>query len=57
MEKWVVEFAIEKADGTVRHESFESDNNMGVARLINTHKVKEGESLIYIDARKIKTLF
>lgn len=57
MEKWIVEFTIEKVNGDVRFESFECDNVVGVQRLVNVFKVRNGEHLIHVDGRLVKTLF
>lgn len=55
--KYLVEYTIEREDGSVRHESYECENMVAVRRLINVTKEKKGETIILIDCRLVETLF
>lgn len=57
MNKYLVEYTIEKEDGSVRHESFECENMIAVRRVINVTKPRNGETIILIDCRLVESLF
>lgn len=56
-EKYVIEFVIEKVDGSVRHESVECRHLLDVSRTVLGIKVKDGEKVVHFSCQLVNTLF